>query len=54
MDGICVSDEFMKRLEAVPEGTTMDLLVHPRCGYVLELKDEEQVLLEFADASNLL
>lgn len=54
LDGSCVSDALMERLEAVPEGTRMDLLVHPHCGYIIELKAGDQTMLEFADASNRL
>ena len=54
LDGSCVSDAFMEHLEAVPEGTMMELLVHPHCGYIVEMKTEDQIILDFADASNRL
>ena len=52
VDGCCVKMEWVSKLDALPKGTTMHLLVHPRSGNVLQIEANEEVLLPFQDAQH--
>ena len=50
VDGCCVKMEWVNKLDALPKGTSMHLLVHPRSGNVLQIEADGEVLLSFQDA----
>ena len=50
VDGCCVKMEWVSKLDALPKGTTMHLLVHPRSGNVLQIEARGEILLPFQDA----
>ena len=50
VDGCCVKMDWVNKLDALPKGTSMRLLVHPRSGNVLRIEADGEILLPFADA----
>ena len=50
VDGCCVKVDWVAKLDALPKGTTMRLLVHPRSGNVLQIEADGEILLPFQDA----
>lgn len=50
IDGCCVKNELVEELEKTPIGTTFKMLVNPKNDYVIELKANDVVLLEFDKA----
>ena len=50
VDGCCVKMDWIHELDALPKGTTMRLLVHPRSGNVLQIESKGEILLPFQDA----
>ena len=50
VDGCCVKMEWVNKLNSLPKGTTMRLLVHPRSGNVLQIEARGEILLPFQDA----
>ena len=50
VDGCCVRADWVEKLDALPAGTTMHLLVHPRSENVLQIEASGEVLLAFHDA----
>ena len=48
--GCCVKMEWVNKLNSLPKGTTMRLLVHPRSGNVLQLEANGEIILPFQDA----
>ena len=50
VDGCCVKMEWVHKLDALPKGTTMHLLVHPRSGNILQIEADGEILLPFQDA----
>lgn len=47
VDGVCAGDGLQDKLEAIPRGTQMDLLLHPDSGTVLQIEAEGETLLAF-------
>ena len=50
VDGCCVKMEWVNKLDSLPKGRTMRLLVHPRSGNVLQIEADGEILLPFQDA----
>ena len=50
VDGCCVNMDWVNKLDALPKGTSMRLLVHPRSGNVLQIEADGEILLPFAEA----
>ena len=50
VDGCCVKMEWVNKLDSLPNGTTMHLLIHPRSGNVLQIEAKGEILLPFQDA----
>ena len=50
VDGCCVKMAWVNKLDSLPKGTTMHLLVHPRSGNVLQIEADGEILLPFQDA----
>ena len=50
VDGCCVKTEWINKLDALPKGTSMRLLVHPRSRIVLQIEAGGEILLPFQDA----
>ena len=50
VDGCCVKMEWVNKLDSLPNGTTMRLLVHPRSRNVLQIEAKGEILLPFQDA----
>ena len=50
VDGCCVKMDWVNKLDALPKGTSMHLLVHPRSGNVLQIEADGEMLLPFQDA----
>ena len=50
VDGCCVKMDWVNKLDALPKGTSMRLLVHPRSGNVLQLEANGEIILPFQDA----
>ena len=50
VDGCCVKMTWINKLDSLPKGTTMHLLVHPRSGNVLQIEAKGEILLPFQDA----
>ena len=50
VDGCCVIMDWVNKLDALPKGTSMRLLVHPRSGNVLQIEARGEILLPFAEA----
>ena len=49
VDGCCVKMEWVSKLDTLPKGTTMHLLVHPRSGNVLQVEANGEIILPFQD-----
>ncbi len=47
IDGACVSNEFEESLHSLEYGTVLHMLVDEKSGYVMELRVDDNVLLEF-------
>ena len=47
IDGCCVKDELVEKLEKTTAGTKIKMLVNPKNDYVVELVADDVVLLEF-------
>lgn len=47
IDGCCVKQELGEKLEQIPVGTQMRLLVHPESDRVLQLEADGEILLDF-------
>ncbi len=47
IDGACVSEELEENLNTLEYGTTVYMLIDPKSGYVMELRTDEKILLEF-------
>ena len=54
IDGCCVRQGLEERLEQIPAGTQMRLLVHPKSNCVLQLEVNGQILLDFDNAQEYL
>lgn len=54
IDGCCVRQGLGSRLDQIPSGTQMRLLVHPTSNYVLQLEVDGEILLNFDDAQEYL
>lgn len=52
VDGSCSNSDLIKKVESVPSGTKMHLLVHPQSDNVLQIDVNGDMLLEFSDAQN--
>ena len=50
VDGCCVKMDWVNKLDTLPKGTSMRLLVHPRSGNVLQIEADGEILLPFAEA----
>ena len=50
IDGACVSDEVEAGIEALPEGATVTMLVHPNSDTVWELKYGGKTILPFEES----
>ena len=50
VDGCCVKMDWVNKLDALPKGTSMRLLVHPRSRNVLQIEANGDTLLPFQDA----
>lgn len=50
IDGACVSDEVKKAIVDLPEGATVNMLVHPNSDTVWELKHGGRIILPFEEA----
>ena len=50
IDGACVSDEVKEAIEELPEGVTVNMLVHPNSDTVWELKHGGRIILPFEEA----
>jgi hypothetical protein len=48
--GSCANKALEERLEAIPEGTKLHLLVHPKSGEVLQIEQDGEILLAFDNA----
>ena len=47
IDGACVTEALIDRIDAIEEGTELQLLVHPNSSTIWELKDGEETILDF-------
>ena len=54
VDGCCLGYGLQEKLENLPSGTQMQLLIHPDSGNVLQIVVAGEILLEFDDAQNQL
>ena len=45
--GICSNKALVAQLESIPEGTKLNLLVHPKSEDVLQIESNGEILLEF-------
>lgn len=52
--GCCLGYGLQEKLESIPSGTQMQLLIHPDSGNVLQIQVEGETLLEFDDAQDQL
>ena len=50
--GICSNKALVEQLESIPEGTKLNLLVHPKSEDVLQIENNGEILLEFDDAQS--
>lgn len=48
---VCVSDELFERLDNLPEGSRVDMLLHPNSDYVIEIKTEEKTIMDYEYAT---
>ena len=49
IDSSSYSDELAKKLHFLPSGTEVSMLLHPNSDCILDLRTEDEVLLEFDD-----
>ncbi len=49
-----ISTELVEKIEALPEGTRLDMLLHPRSDDIIECKAEGKTLLDFEWATKRL
>ncbi|MBQ8200226.1 MAG: hypothetical protein IJZ74_00510 [Clostridia bacterium] len=54
IDGCCVTEDLMARLNAVSQGAGTSLLIHPNSDTVLEMIAEGQTVLSFEEAQRRL
>ena len=54
VDGCCLGYGLAEKLERLPAGTQMDLLIHPDSEYILQIEAEGLTLLDFDNAQNRL
>lgn len=47
IDGSCVKNELVEKLEKTPSGTKIKMLVNPKNDYIVELIANEEILLDF-------
>lgn len=47
IDGCCLGSSLRKKLESIPSGTRMRLLIHPDSGNVLQIEVAGETLLDF-------
>ena len=47
VDGCCLGHGLQEKLERIPSGTQMQLLLHPDSGNVLQIQVSDEVLLDF-------
>ena len=47
IDGCCVKDELVEKLEKTPIGTEFQMLVNPKNNYIVELIADDVVILGF-------
>lgn len=54
VDGCCLGYGLQEKLENIPSGTQMQLLIHPDSGNVLQIKAAGETLLDFDYAQDQL
>ena len=54
IDGSCCNSDLIERLSLIPEGTQVQLLVHPESHSILQLEVNGDILLEFHASQNKL
>ena len=50
VDGMCVSDDVLDGIKALPEGARVDMLVHPNSSTIWELKHGDKTILSFEES----
>ena len=54
IDGSCAYSDVLDALEALPSGTTLDMLVHPNIDTVLSIAADGETILAFEDTTKSL
>lgn len=54
IDGSCLSNAVVNRVESIKPGTKLQLLVHPNSNTILEMVDNGEIILAFDDAMDKL
>ena len=52
VDNTCCTSDLIESLDTIPAGTQLQLLVHPKSQYVLQIDMESKLLLEFSDSQS--
>ena len=47
IDGVCLSNEVVSKVEALKPGTVLSMYVHPRSSTILEMVDNGEVIIAF-------
>ena len=50
IDGACVGNNVLNDLESLPDGATVNMLIHPKSDTILEIKQGNNIILPFEDA----
>lgn len=50
IDGACVGNNVLNDLESLPDGATVNMLIHPKSDTILEIKQGNNTILPFEDA----
>lgn len=50
IDGVCLSDEVVSKVESLQSGTILNLYIHPNSDTILEMVDGGEVILAFDEA----
>lgn len=48
---VCASAALLKRLDDLPEGSRVDMLLHPNSDYIIEIKTEGKTIMDYEYAT---
>ena len=54
IDSSCINDNLLENLQKIKPGTQIDILLHPRSNYVMQLSTKDSELLNFETSRKLM